>query len=100
MIPFPDRGTERLVDLSPDHTLQPVGRVCIIGATTVGVGIAMRWRDADIPVTLLDRERASLDKAMATGVCIATMRSQTTSLQRIRATGVWPCWPLRSTFIT
>jgi 3-hydroxyacyl-CoA dehydrogenase len=59
-----ERTTERLVGLSADPVARPVGRVGIIGANTIGVGIAMRLLDADIPVTLLDRERAALDKAL------------------------------------
>lgn len=64
-VPGPERTIERFVDLSPDHTPRPVVKVGIIGATSIGVDLAMRLLDAGIPVTLLDRERASLDKALA-----------------------------------
>lgn len=64
-VPLPERTTEPLAALPADPVPRPVGRVGIIGATTIGVGIAMRLLDAGIPVTLLDRERASLDKALA-----------------------------------
>ncbi|MBQ5947869.1 3-hydroxyacyl-CoA dehydrogenase NAD-binding domain-containing protein [Massilia sp. ST3] len=44
---------------------RPIGRVGIIGATTAGMGIAMALLDADVPVTLYDPERATLDEVVA-----------------------------------
>ena len=44
---------------------QPVGRVGIIGATAPGVGIAMNLLAADVPVTLFELDRDSLDKGIA-----------------------------------
>jgi len=61
-----ERTTEPLTGLSPEPVPRQVGRVGIIGAGSIGVGIAVRLLDAGIPVTLLDRERAALDKALAT----------------------------------
>lgn len=48
-----------------DARQREIGRVGIIGATRTGVGIAMRVLDADVPVTLLEQERASLAKGIA-----------------------------------
>ena len=42
-----------------------IGRVGIIGATRMSVDIAMRLLDADVPVTLWERERASLAEGIA-----------------------------------
>jgi 3-hydroxyacyl-CoA dehydrogenase len=42
-----------------------VGRVGIIGANTMGVGIAMHLLDADVPVTLFELARESLGAGMA-----------------------------------
>lgn len=61
-----ERTTEPPAGLPPAPVARPVGRVGIIGAGSIGVGIAVRLLDAGIPVTLLDRERAALDKALAT----------------------------------
>jgi 3-hydroxyacyl-CoA dehydrogenase len=44
---------------------RPVGRVGIIGANTMGAGIANKLLEAGIPVTLFDLGRAALDRAMA-----------------------------------
>jgi len=57
---------ERPGRLARDAAGRPVGRVGIIGATTVGAGIAMRLLDAGIPVTVFDRDRALLDSTLAT----------------------------------
>jgi 3-hydroxyacyl-CoA dehydrogenase len=48
-----------------DVRQQSIGRVGIIGATRMSVGIAMRLADAGVPVTLWERERASLAEAIA-----------------------------------
>lgn len=42
-----------------------VGRVGIIGANGMSLGIAVSLLDADVPVTLFDPERESLDKMIA-----------------------------------
>lgn len=42
-----------------------IKRVGILGASTIGVGIAMQLLEADIPVTIFDVERSSLDEGLA-----------------------------------
>jgi 3-hydroxyacyl-CoA dehydrogenase len=50
-----------------DHfQARPVGAVGIIGGGTMGTGIAVAHLMAGIPVTLVERDRASLDRAGAT----------------------------------
>ena len=48
-----------------DARQRPIGRVGIVGATPMSVGIAMRLLDADVPVTLWEQERASLAQGIA-----------------------------------
>jgi 3-hydroxyacyl-CoA dehydrogenase len=55
------RGIDRPVEATP----RPVRRVGIMGATTTGMGIAMHLLEADIPVTVLDLARETLDRATA-----------------------------------
>jgi 3-hydroxyacyl-CoA dehydrogenase len=71
-VSFPERAADRLADLAANHTPRPIGRVGIVGANTMGVGIAMHLLNADIPVTLFELERASLDK----GIALARSRYQ------------------------
>jgi 3-hydroxyacyl-CoA dehydrogenase len=65
-----DRDLDRdryAADLLADLSAQgrAVGRVGIIGANAVGIGIALSLLDAGVPVTLLEFERASLDSGIA-----------------------------------
>ena len=48
-----------------DARARTVGRVGIIGANPMGVGIAMHLLDADVPVTLFELAREPLDAGMA-----------------------------------
>jgi 3-hydroxyacyl-CoA dehydrogenase len=51
---------------TPTHVSpRPVGRVGIIGANAMSIGVAMSVLNAHIPVTLFDPERASLDGGIA-----------------------------------
>ena len=43
---------------------RPVNRVGIIGAGTMGGGIAMNFANVGIPVTLVEREQAALDRGL------------------------------------
>lgn len=44
---------------------QSIRRVGILGANMTGIGIAMHLLEADIPVTIFDGERTSLDEGLA-----------------------------------
>lgn len=46
-------------------TPQTVGRVGIVGANTLGIGVALRLLEADIPVTVFELDRASLGEGIA-----------------------------------
>ncbi|UBM08453.1 3-hydroxyacyl-CoA dehydrogenase NAD-binding domain-containing protein [Cupriavidus metallidurans] len=47
------------------QALRPIERVAVIGSGTMGVGIAMSFVNAGIPVMLIEREQAALDRGMA-----------------------------------
>ncbi|MDZ4731658.1 MAG: 3-hydroxyacyl-CoA dehydrogenase NAD-binding domain-containing protein, partial [Xanthomonadales bacterium] len=49
---FAEREAARVDDLDPETTLRPINSVGIIGAGTMGGGIAMSFANAGIPVTL------------------------------------------------
>ena len=53
-------------DIPAGTELLPVGRVGVIGAGTMGGGIAMNFLSAGIPVTIVEREQEALDKGVAT----------------------------------
>ena len=56
----------KIDDVAHDIALIPVNRVGILGAGTMGGGIAMNFLSIGIPVTIVEREPASLDRGVAT----------------------------------
>ena len=53
-------------DIPADTPLKPITRVGVLGAGTMGGGIAMNFLTAGIPVTIVEAEQANLDKGVAT----------------------------------
>ncbi len=56
----------RIADIGPEVATRDILRVGIIGAGTMGVGIAMNILNAGIPVTLLEVRQDVLDRGLAT----------------------------------
>ena len=50
--------------IGPGVSTRPVGSVGIIGAGTMGGGIAMNFANVGIPVTIVEREQAALDRGL------------------------------------
>ncbi|MBE7216901.1 MAG: enoyl-CoA hydratase/isomerase family protein [Caulobacteraceae bacterium] len=63
---FAERAAAKVADLPADTQLLPVRSVGIVGAGTMGGGIAMNFLSAGLPVTLVEREQAALDRGVAT----------------------------------
>ena len=51
--------------LDPATPLRPIRRVGIIGAGTMGGGIAMNFATAGIPVTIVETAQEALDRGIA-----------------------------------
>jgi 3-hydroxyacyl-CoA dehydrogenase len=51
--------------ICPDTPLLPIAKVGVIGAGTMGGGITMNFLSAGIPVTIVEREQAALDRGVA-----------------------------------
>jgi 3-hydroxyacyl-CoA dehydrogenase len=62
---FAERETRRIPDLPADIKARPIKRAGVIGAGTMGGGIAICFANAGIPVTLLDASREGLDRGIA-----------------------------------
>ena len=61
---FAERQANKIPDV-PDDTAQiPVGSVGIIGAGTMGGGIAMNFANAGIPVTIVEVKQDALDRGL------------------------------------
>jgi len=63
---FAERELRKIPGLSSDVKPRPVTRLGIVGAGTMGGGIAMCFANAGIPVTILDTSQANLDRGLAT----------------------------------
>ncbi len=62
---FAQREASKLPGLSRDIKPRSIKRVGIVGAGTMGGGIAMNFISAGIPVTILDTSQASLDRGLS-----------------------------------
>lgn len=62
---FAEREAAKIPDLSPDIKPKPVTGVAVIGAGTMGGGIAMSFANSDIPVTLIELSQANLERGLA-----------------------------------
>jgi 3-hydroxyacyl-CoA dehydrogenase len=63
---FAERGVSKVPGVSKDTVAAPVHRVGIIGAGTMGGGIAMACANAGINVHLTDASQEALDRGIAT----------------------------------
>ena len=59
-----DRAAAKIPDVPSDTPLRTVESVAIIGAGTMGGGIAMNFLNAGIPVTVLEMKQEALDKGL------------------------------------
>ena len=62
---FAERLAQKIADVPADTPTVPVSRVGLIGAGTMGGGIAMNFANAGLPVTLVETSQAALDKGLA-----------------------------------
>jgi len=63
---FAERAAARIPDVPEDTPTRPIRSAAVIGAGTMGGGIAMSFANAGIPVTVLEANREALDKGLAT----------------------------------
>jgi 3-hydroxyacyl-CoA dehydrogenase len=63
---FAERAASKIADVGSDVTPREIRRVGIIGAGTMGGGIAMNFLNAGIPVTILEVKQEFLDRGLAT----------------------------------
>src|ERR1700722_2233321 len=61
---FAERQANKVPDVPDDTAVIPVNKVGIIGAGTMGGGIAMNFLNAGIPVTLVEVQQEALDRGL------------------------------------
>lgn len=61
---FAERQAAKIPDVPDDTPTIPVKKVGVIGAGTMGGGIAMNFLNADIPVTIIEAKKENLDRGV------------------------------------
>ena len=61
---FAEREVWKIPDVPADTPIVPVASVGIIGAGTMGGGIAMNFANAGIPVTIVETQQEALDRGL------------------------------------
>jgi len=62
---FGERAASKIPDVPEDTPLREIKSAAVIGAGTMGGGIAMNFANAGIPVTVLEVKQEALDKGLA-----------------------------------
>ncbi len=78
---FAEREVSKIPDVPKDTPVIPVNSVAIVGAGTMGSGIAMVFANAGISATLKDTDQGALDRGLST-----IQRNYATSVKRGRFT--------------
>jgi 3-hydroxyacyl-CoA dehydrogenase len=63
---FAERAAAKIPDIPQDTPTLPVRSVGVLGAGTMGGGIAMNFLNAGIPVTIVEANQEALDRGLAT----------------------------------
>jgi len=63
---FAERAASKVPDVPADTPTRAIASAAVIGAGTMGGGIAMNFANAGIPVTILETRQEALDKGLAT----------------------------------
>ena len=61
-----ERATTKIPDVPADTPLRAVNQLAVIGAGTMGGGIAMNFLNAGVPVVMLEMKQDALDRGLAT----------------------------------
>ena len=61
---FAEREAAKIPDVPADTPVRPIGKAAVIGAGTMGGGIAMNFANAGIPVTVVEADAAALERGL------------------------------------
>jgi 3-hydroxyacyl-CoA dehydrogenase len=62
---FAERSAGKVEGMTPGTPVRSLDQTAVVGAGTMGAGIAVALLDAGIPVTLLETDQAALDRGLA-----------------------------------
>ncbi|MFM0320852.1 3-hydroxyacyl-CoA dehydrogenase NAD-binding domain-containing protein [Caballeronia glebae] len=63
---FGERAAAKIADVPSNTSVRKIERIGVIGAGTMGGGIAMNFLNAGLPVVLLETKQDALDRGLAT----------------------------------
>jgi 3-hydroxyacyl-CoA dehydrogenase len=63
---FAERQANKIPDVPDDTPIRPIKKVGILGAGTMGGGIAMNFLNTGIPVTIVEVQEAALERGLST----------------------------------
>jgi 3-hydroxyacyl-CoA dehydrogenase len=63
---FGERAASKIADVPDDTRQRTIAKVAVIGAGTMGGGIAMNFLNAGLPVTILEMKADALERGVAT----------------------------------
>ncbi|MDQ7982471.1 3-hydroxyacyl-CoA dehydrogenase NAD-binding domain-containing protein [Paraburkholderia sp. SARCC-3016] len=63
---FGERAAGKIADVPSDTPTRTIAQVAVIGAGTMGGGIAMSFANAGLPVTLIDTGNEAIERGLAT----------------------------------
>jgi 3-hydroxyacyl-CoA dehydrogenase len=63
---FAERAASKIPDVPEDTPTRPIRSAAVVGAGTMGGGIAMNFANAGVPVTVLEVKAEALEKGIAT----------------------------------
>ncbi|HET7410136.1 MAG TPA: 3-hydroxyacyl-CoA dehydrogenase NAD-binding domain-containing protein [Paracoccaceae bacterium] len=63
---FAERQANKVPDVPKDTPVRPIDTAAVLGAGTMGGGIAMNFANAGIPVTVIEQAQEALDRGLAT----------------------------------
>ncbi|MBI1179656.1 MAG: 3-hydroxyacyl-CoA dehydrogenase [Alphaproteobacteria bacterium] len=61
---FAEREVAKIPDVPKETTLRPIAKAAVLGAGTMGGGIAMNFANAGIPVTVVEAGQEALDRGL------------------------------------
>ncbi|MDP9044141.1 MAG: 3-hydroxyacyl-CoA dehydrogenase NAD-binding domain-containing protein [Pseudomonadota bacterium] len=61
-----ERATSKIPDVPADTPTREIKKIAVIGAGTMGGGIAMNFLNAGVPVVMLEMKQDALDRGLAT----------------------------------
>ena len=62
---FAERAANKIPDVPRDTPVKDITRCGVLGAGTMGGGIAMNFANIGVPVTIVERDQAALDRGLA-----------------------------------